>query len=29
MAFYLEDDEQKPVDFIGETINLTCQLTGV
>ena len=27
--FYLEDDHQKPVDFIGERISFTCQLVKV
>ena len=26
ITFYLEDDDQKPVDFNGETISFTCQL---
>ena len=26
ITFYLEDDDHKPVDFNGETINFICQL---
>ena len=26
ITFYFEDDDHKPVDFNGETINFTCQL---
>ena len=28
-TFYLEDDDHKPVDFIGERISFTCQLNRV
>ena len=27
--FYFEDDDHKPVDFNGETISFTCQLTKI
>ena len=26
ITFYFEDDDHKPVDFHGETINFTCQI---
>ena len=26
VTFYIDDDDQKPIDFKGETISLTCQL---
>ena len=29
ITFYFEDDDHKPVDFNGETISFTCQLTKV
>ena len=29
ITFYLEDDDHKPVDFIGERINFTCQLIKI
>ena len=29
ITFYLEDDDHKPVDFNGETIKFTCQLTKI
>ena len=29
ITFYLEDDDHKSVDFIGETINFTCQLIKI
>ena len=29
MTFYLEDDDHKAVDFIGETISFTCQLIKI
>ena len=29
IIFYLEDDDQKPGDFDGETISFTCQLTKI
>ena len=28
-TFYFEDDDHKPVDFIGETISFTCQLIKI
>ena len=28
-TFYLEDDDQKPVDFNGDTISFTCQLIKI
>ena len=28
-TFYFEDDDYKPVDFIGETISITCQLIKI
>ena len=29
IRFYLEDDDQKPVDFDGETINFSCQIIKI
>ena len=29
ITFYLEDDDYKPIDFNGETINFTCQLLKI
>ena len=29
VTFYLEDDDQKPVDFNGETVSFTCQLIKI
>ena len=29
ITFYFEDDDYKPVDFNGETINFTCQLIKI
>ena len=29
ITFYFEDDDRKPVDFNGETINFTCQLIKI
>ena len=29
ITFYIKDDDHKPVDFIGETISLTCQLIKI
>ena len=29
ITFYFEDDDQKPVDFNGETISFTCQLIKI
>ena len=29
ITFYFEDDDHKPVDFSGETITFTCQLSKI
>ena len=29
ITFYIEDDDHKPVDFIGQMISFTCQLTKI
>ena len=29
ITFYIEDDDHKPADFIGETISVTCQLNEI